>query len=169
MIYVTRKEHFNAAHRVYNPNWTEEKNLEVFGKCAHQHWHGHNFELHVTVKGTVNPDTGFVIDLKKLKDIIRDSVIEKLDHRNLNLDVDFLEGKMASTENLSRYWDGGGGGAGVVFEKGGVQGGNELVQEQYRRLLSLSNSRIDFHHWFQCRCGILLLFLRLGGGQRPVY
>lgn len=106
MIYVTRKEHFNAAHRVYNPNWTEEKNLEVFGKCAHQHWHGHNFELHVTVKGTVNPDTGFVIDLKKLKDIIRDSVIEKLDHRNLNLDVDFLEGKMASTENLAiGIWD----------------------------------------------------------------
>lgn len=106
MIYVTRKEHFNAAHRVYNPNWSEEKNLEVFGKCAHQHWHGHNFELHVTVKGTVNPDTGFVIDLKKLKDIIRDSVIEKLDHRNLNLDVDFLQGKMASTENLAiGIWD----------------------------------------------------------------
>lgn len=101
MIYVTRKEHFNAAHRVYNPNWTEEKNLEVFGKCAHQHGHGHNFELHVTVKGTVNPDTGFVIDLKQLKAIIRDSVIEKLDHRNLNLDVDFLIGKMASTENLA--------------------------------------------------------------------
>ncbi len=106
MIYVTRKEHFNAAHRVYNPNWTEEKNLEVFGKCAHLHWHGHNFELHVTVKGSVNPDTGFVIDLKKLKDIIRDSVIEKLDHRNLNLDVDFLQGKMASTENLAiGIWD----------------------------------------------------------------
>lgn len=106
MIYVTRKEHFNAAHRVYNPNWSEEKNLEVFGKCAHQHWHGHNFELHVTVKGTVNPDTGFVIDLKKLKDIIRDSIIEKLDHRNLNLDVDFLSGKMASTENLAiGIWD----------------------------------------------------------------
>jgi 6-pyruvoyltetrahydropterin/6-carboxytetrahydropterin synthase len=100
MVYLTRKEHFNAAHRVYNPNWSEEKNLEVFGKCALANWHGHNFDLYVTVKGTINPDTGFIMDVKKLRDIIHTHVIEKLDHRNLNLDVDFMKGKMASTENL---------------------------------------------------------------------
>ena len=100
MIYVSRKEHFNAAHKVSNPAWSKEKNLEVFGPCANENWHGHNYDLIVTVKGTPNPDTGFVMDLKKLSDLIRNEVIEKLDHKNLNLDVDFMKGKMASTENL---------------------------------------------------------------------
>ena len=100
MIYVTRKAHFNAAHKLYNPDWSEDKNKEVFGKCANANWHGHNFDLLVTVKGSINPETGFVIDLKDLKDIIEEKVIEKLDHKNLNLDVDFMKGKMASTENL---------------------------------------------------------------------
>ncbi|HWZ23323.1 MAG TPA: 6-carboxytetrahydropterin synthase [Cytophagaceae bacterium] len=101
MIYVSRKEHFNAAHKLYNPNWSEEKNKEVFGPCANSNWHGHNFELIVTVKGAPDPDTGFVIDLKKLSKLIREKVIEKLDHKNLNLDVDFMFGKMASTETIA--------------------------------------------------------------------
>lgn len=101
MIYVSRKEHFNAAHKLYNPAWSEEKNKEVFGPCANSNWHGHNFELIVTVCGTPDPDTGFVVDLKKLSRLIRAEVIEKLDHKNLNLDVDFMRGKMASTETLA--------------------------------------------------------------------
>jgi len=101
MIHLSRKEHFNAAHKLYNPNWSEERNKEVFGPCANENWHGHNFELIVTVKGTPDPETGFVLDLKKLSTMIRKNVIEKLDHKNLNLDVDFMRGKMASTENLA--------------------------------------------------------------------
>jgi 6-pyruvoyltetrahydropterin/6-carboxytetrahydropterin synthase len=100
MIYVSRKEHFNAAHKLYNPAWTKEKNEEVFGPCANENWHGHNFELIVTVRGTPDPDTGFVIDLKKLSTLIRKEVIEKVDHKNLNLDVDFMHGKLASCETL---------------------------------------------------------------------
>ena len=101
MIYVSRKEHFNAAHKLYNPSWSKEKNQEVFGPCANENWHGHNYDLIVTVGGTPDPDTGFVIDLKKLSDLIRQEVIEKVDHKNLNLDVGFMSGKMASTENLA--------------------------------------------------------------------
>ena len=101
MIYLTRKERFNAAHKLFNPNWSEEKNEEVFGKCANKNWHGHNFDLYVTVKGEVDPDTGFVVNLKELSRIINLLVIDKLDHKNLNLDVDFMEGKLASTENLA--------------------------------------------------------------------
>lgn len=101
MIYVSRQEHFNAAHKLYNPNWTKEKNQEVFGPCSNENWHGHNFELIVTVKGIPDTETGFVIDLKQLSKIIRAHVIEKLDHMNLNMDVDFMLGKMASTENLA--------------------------------------------------------------------
>ncbi|MEQ8474577.1 MAG: 6-carboxytetrahydropterin synthase [Marinoscillum sp.] len=100
MIYVSRKEHFNAAHKLYNPAWTKEKNAEVFGPCANENWHGHNFELIVTVKGTPDPETGFVIDLKKLSNLIKSEVIDKLDHKNLNLDVDFMQGKLASCETL---------------------------------------------------------------------
>jgi len=98
MIYVTRKEHFNAAHRLFNPAWSEEKNQEVFGPCANNNWHGHNFELIVTVKGKPDPDTGFVIDLKVLGDLVKEKVVDKVDHKNLNLDVDFMQGKMASCE-----------------------------------------------------------------------
>ena len=100
MIYVSRKEHFNAAHKLYNPTWSEEKNVEVFGPCANENWHGHNFELIVTVAGTPDPETGFVIDLKKLSALIRNEVVEKLDHKNLNLDVDFMKDKLASCETL---------------------------------------------------------------------
>jgi 6-pyruvoyltetrahydropterin/6-carboxytetrahydropterin synthase len=101
MIYVSRQEHFNAAHKLYNASWSNEKNVEVFGPCANENWHGHNYDLIVTVKGTPDPATGFVIDLKKLSDLIRSEVTEKLDHKNLNLDVDFMIDKMASTENLA--------------------------------------------------------------------
>ncbi|MCL4144728.1 UNVERIFIED_CONTAM: hypothetical protein GTU68_043753 [Idotea baltica] len=100
MVYISRKEHFNAAHKLYNPKWSEEKNREVFGPCANSNWHGHNFELIVTVKGTPDPETGFVVDLKRLSDLVNELVIDKLDHKNLNLDVDFMEGKMASCEIL---------------------------------------------------------------------
>ncbi|GAB4246483.1 MAG: 6-carboxytetrahydropterin synthase [Ekhidna sp.] len=106
MIYVNRKEHFNAAHKLYNPRWSEEKNFEIFGPCANENWHGHNFELIVTVKGNPDPETGFVVDLKQLSTLIRDEIIEKVDHKNLNLDVPFMEGKMASCENLIKeFWN----------------------------------------------------------------
>ncbi len=105
MIYVSRKEHFNAAHKLYNPSWSREKNEEVFGPCANENWHGHNFELIVTVKGKPNPDTGFVIDLKALSQLIKAEVIDKVDHKNLNLDVPFMKDKMASCENIiSEFW-----------------------------------------------------------------
>jgi 6-pyruvoyltetrahydropterin/6-carboxytetrahydropterin synthase len=100
MIYVSRKEHFNAAHKLYNPNWSEEKNEEVFGPCANANWHGHNFEMIVTVKGKPDPETGFVVDLKQLSNLIKNEIIEKVDHKNLNMDVDFMQGKMASCEIL---------------------------------------------------------------------
>jgi 6-pyruvoyltetrahydropterin/6-carboxytetrahydropterin synthase len=101
VIYLTRKEHFNAAHKLYNPAWTKEKNVEVFGKCANENWHGHNFEIYVTIKGTPDPDTGFLFDVKKLSLIIKEYVIEALDHKNLNVDVPFMAGKLCSTENLA--------------------------------------------------------------------
>jgi len=106
MIYLTRVEHFNAAHKLYNPEWSVEKNFEVFSKCSNPNWHGHNYELHVTVKGEPNPETGFVYNAKELSQIIKDVVLEKIDHRNLNLDVDFMEGKFTSAENLAiGIWD----------------------------------------------------------------
>jgi 6-pyruvoyltetrahydropterin/6-carboxytetrahydropterin synthase len=106
MIYVSRLEHFNAAHKLSNPNWSMAKNQEVFGPCANANWHGHNYELIVTVKGEPDPETGFVIDLKKLSTLIRNSIIEKVDHKNLNMDVPFMEGKLASTENLvMEFWN----------------------------------------------------------------
>lgn len=101
MIYLTRKEHFNAAHKLYNPNWTNEQNEAVFGKCANKNWHGHNFDLYVTLVGTPDPETGFVMDLKKMSTIIKTYVIDVLDHSNINLDVPFMAGKMASTENIA--------------------------------------------------------------------
>lgn len=105
-VYVTRKMHFNAAHKLYNPAWSEEKNEEVFGKCANKNWHGHNFDLHVTVSGLANPDTGFVMDLKKLKVIMEDRVVSKLDHSNLNMDVDFLKDLMPSIEHIAiKIWE----------------------------------------------------------------
>jgi 6-pyruvoyltetrahydropterin/6-carboxytetrahydropterin synthase len=105
MIYISRQEHFNAAHKLYNPKWSEERNREVFGPCANTNWHGHNYELIVTVKGQPDPDTGFVVDLKALSTLIKRHVIDQVDHKNLNLDVPFMAGQMASTENLAvAFW-----------------------------------------------------------------
>ncbi|WP_076372846.1 6-pyruvoyl trahydropterin synthase family protein [Mucilaginibacter lappiensis] len=100
MIHITRRETFNAAHRMYREEWSAEKNEEIFGKCANPNWHGHNYNLFVTVKGEVSYTNGYLIDLKQLKAIIQENAIEKLDHKNLNLDVDFMQGKMATTELL---------------------------------------------------------------------
>ena len=101
MLFITRKEHFNAAHKLYNTQWSEEKNAEIFGKCSNPNWHGHNYNLYVTVKGNINPDTGFIVNLKDLSTVIRVEICDKLDHKNLNLDVDFLHGVMTSTENVT--------------------------------------------------------------------
>ena len=100
MVYLTRIEHFNAAHKLYNPGWSKEKNEEVFGKCANENWHGHNFELYVTIKGNPDPDTGFIFDAKKLGALVNEKVTGKLDHKNLNVDVDFMKDKLCSIENL---------------------------------------------------------------------
>lgn len=99
-VYITRRETFNAAHKLYREDWSNEKNKEVFGKCSNHNWHGHNFIIYVTIKGVPSPETGFVINLKELSQIIKQKVIEPLDHKNLNLDVPFMEGILASTENL---------------------------------------------------------------------
>lgn len=101
MIQITRRERFCAAHMLRNEAWDDQKNLEVFGKCSNRNWHGHNFELFVTVKGELDPITGFVINLKALSKLINEKVIDKLDHKNINLDVAFMQGKMPSTEVLA--------------------------------------------------------------------
>lgn len=101
MVYITRREHFNAAHRLFRPDYSDEKNLEIFGKCSNPNWHGHNYILYVTVKGDVNPETGFVLNLKSLSELIRERVINHLDHKNINLEVGFMQGRLASTENLA--------------------------------------------------------------------
>jgi len=106
MVFVTRIERFNAAHRLFRPEFSDEQNLEVFGKCSNPNWHGHNYTLVITVKGEINPDTGFVINLSQLSRLINERVIQKLDHKNINLEVDFMNGKLASTENLAvGIWD----------------------------------------------------------------
>ena len=105
-VYITRRETFNAAHKLWNDSWSQEKNEEVFGRCSNINWHGHNFTLFVTVKGTPSPDTGFVINLKDLSVLIQEEVTDKLDHKNLNLDVPFLKDVLASTENVViAIWD----------------------------------------------------------------
>lgn len=105
MIFVSRQEHFNAAHKLHNPRWSEERNREVFGPCANANWHGHNYDLIVTVKGQPDPETGFVVDVKALSDLVRVHITDQVDHKNLNLDVPFMAGLMASTENLAvAFW-----------------------------------------------------------------
>ena len=101
MVYLTRKEHFNAAHKLYNPKWSKDKNVEVFGLCANENWHGHNYDLYITIKGNPDTETGFVMDVKDLSIIIKKYAIEPLDHKNLNMDVPFLKDQMCSTENLA--------------------------------------------------------------------
>ena len=101
ICYITRKEHFNAAHRLSREDWSDEKNEEVFGRCANKNWHGHNFTLHVTIKGEPSPETGFIVDLKYLSKIIQQYIIDEMDHRNLNLDVAFMKGILPSIENIA--------------------------------------------------------------------
>lgn len=101
MVYLTRKEHFNAAHKLYNSKWSKEKNLAVFGLCANENWHGHNYDLYITIKGIPDAYTGFVMDVKDLSIIIKRFAIDPLDHKNLNMDVSFLKNIMCSTENLA--------------------------------------------------------------------
>jgi len=101
MIYITRKETFSAAHKLSREEWSQDKNLEMFGKCANPNWHGHNYSLLVTVKGEVDPETGFVANLSEISQIVKAKVIDKVDHRNLNIDVDFMKGKLATTEVLA--------------------------------------------------------------------
>jgi 6-pyruvoyltetrahydropterin/6-carboxytetrahydropterin synthase len=101
MIYITRRERFSAAHRLYNENWSDSKNAEVYGACSNPKWHGHNYVLKVTVRGEIDPEIGYLCDLKTLSSVIRLNVINKLDHKNINLEVDFMKDTRVSTENLA--------------------------------------------------------------------
>ena len=105
-VFITRRERFSAAHRLFREDWDDQKNLEVFGKCSNPNWHGHNYELFVTVKGAPSEETGFVMDLSILGRVVRENVIAQCDHKNLNLDVEFLQGIFTTTENLAvACWD----------------------------------------------------------------
>lgn len=101
IVHITRRERFSAAHKLARPEWSAERNRDTFGKCSNPNWHGHNYELWVTVKGEPNPETGFVVDLSKVSAIMNERVIDKLDHKNIDLDVDFMKGRLSSTENLA--------------------------------------------------------------------
>jgi 6-pyruvoyltetrahydropterin/6-carboxytetrahydropterin synthase len=106
MIYLTRRERFSAAHRMFRHDWSDEKNMEVFGKCSNPNWHGHNYELFVTIKGELSEHHGFVMNINSLKQIILDNIIRKIDHKNINIEVDFMKGKIATSENLAvAIWD----------------------------------------------------------------
>ena len=98
MVYISKELSFCSAHKLYNPKWSKEKNEEVFEGCAHENWHGHNYHLTVTIKGDPDPETGLVMNFRDLKAIIKEHIIDKVDHKNLNLDVEFLKGKMTSCE-----------------------------------------------------------------------
>ncbi len=106
MIYLTRKEVFSASHKLYNPELSEEQNYEIYDKCANKHGHGHNYVIEVTIAGEIDPRTGYLFDLKLLKQIIRDEIISKVDHKHLNYDVDFLSGVIPTAENLVvAFWN----------------------------------------------------------------
>ena len=101
MIYITRRERFSAAHRVFKPELSDEENFRLYGQCSNPNWHGHNYILEVIVAGEVDPETGYLLDLKLLKEIVHKNVIDKMDHKNLNLETDFLKGIIPSAENLT--------------------------------------------------------------------
>lgn len=106
MVYLTRKEHFCASHRLYNPKFSQEENLRIYGKCAYPNGHGHNYELEVTVIGEPEKETGMIIDLKKLSDIMCEEIIDKVDHKHLNFDVDFLKSIIPTAENIAvAFWN----------------------------------------------------------------
>ena len=105
MVYLTRKEQFSASHRLHNPDWSDEKNREVFGKCNNPNGHGHNYEMEVTVAGNPPGETGMVMDLKKLSDVINRNIIDRVDHKHMNFDVDFLRGIIPTAENMAvAFW-----------------------------------------------------------------
>ena len=134
-VYITRRETFNAAHKLYRPDWSDEKNQDVFGKCSNANWHGHNFTILVTVKGAPNPDTGFVINLKDLSKIIKEYVVEPMDHKNLNLDVPFMKGLLASTENIViQVWD--------QIKSHIEEAGGELVKI---KLIETENNYVEYY------------------------
>ncbi len=133
--YITRRETFNAAHKLCREDWSEEKNKEVFGKCSNKNWHGHNFTIYVTVKGIPNPETGFIIHLSDLSDILNQKVIEPIDHKNLNVDVDFMKGIMPSIENLIiEIWK--------QIEGSIVEKGGELVKI---KLIETNNNFVEYY------------------------
>lgn len=102
---ITRRFHFSASHRVYNPALNDEENFRVYGKCSNPNGHGHNYVMDVTVAGEVDPETGFVMDLSEIKRLVEEEIIEKVDHKNLNIDVDFMKGTLPSTENIAmKFW-----------------------------------------------------------------
>ena len=106
MIFITRKFHFSASHRVYNPGLSDEENYKIYGKCSNPSGHGHNYIMDVTVAGEIDRNTGFVMDLTELKRIVEKEIIEKVDHRNLNTDVDFMKDVLPSTENVAeKFWE----------------------------------------------------------------
>ena len=106
MVYITKQVHFCAAHKLYNPKWSKERNKEIFGPCANENWHGHNFDLFITIKGDADPDTGFIMNFKELKKIVNEEIVDQVDHKNLNLDVPFLRDKMTTCENLIiEFWN----------------------------------------------------------------
>jgi 6-pyruvoyltetrahydropterin/6-carboxytetrahydropterin synthase len=107
MLYLTRRETFNAAHKLHHPDWSEEKNKATFGKCSNHNWHGHNYELFVTVVGEPDPVTGFVMDAKVLSTIVKKEIVDQVDHRNINLDVEWFSPTLQpTTENLARaFWN----------------------------------------------------------------
>lgn len=106
VVRATRRVHFSAAHRLFRSDWSDERNAEVFGDCSNPSWHGHNYELEVTVEGRVDAETGFVMDLKRLKDVLEARVLSDVDHRNLNSEVEWLSGVNPTAENLAvAVWD----------------------------------------------------------------
>ena len=105
-VYLTRRETFAAAHRLFKPELSDEENFQLFGKCSNPNWHGHNYTLEVTVLGSLDSNTGFVLDIKKLKEIIIENVISKVDHKNLNIDTEFMKDIISTSENLTiAIWD----------------------------------------------------------------
>ncbi|MGD0581763.1 MAG: 6-carboxytetrahydropterin synthase [Bacteroidales bacterium] len=101
MICLTRRERFSSAHRMFRPEWSDDENMKVFGKCSNPNWHGHNYILYVTVRGIIQTGNGFVINMNILKQLIKEKITDKVDHKNLNLDVDFMKGMITTTENLA--------------------------------------------------------------------
>ena len=135
MVYLTRRERFNSAHRLFNPNLSDDENYEIYGKCANPNWHGHNYELFITVKGEVNPETGVVINLKDLSRIIKFKVIEKLDHKNLNIEVDFLKDRIISTENIII----------AIWEELRVELSNTDTQLHKIKLVETENNFVEYY------------------------